>query len=145
MKAEIEIHNSAIIDEGAVIGDGTKIWHWAHICSGAKIGKHVSVGQNVFIGNKTLIQRVYEQALQSNAKEVLVATDSEEIISHCSNNNIDTIETEIGIPIDSMHHPPNIAAETPSAPRDKFKPPVSITTIIAKPIIISIATTLDRA
>ena len=45
------------------------------------------------IGNKTLIQRVYEQALQSNAKEVLVATDSEEIISHCSNNSIDTVLT----------------------------------------------------
>ncbi|MFL2701657.1 MAG: 3-deoxy-manno-octulosonate cytidylyltransferase [Gammaproteobacteria bacterium] len=45
------------------------------------------------IGNKTLIQRVYEQALKSKAKEVLVATDSEEIISHCSNNCINTILT----------------------------------------------------
>jgi len=45
------------------------------------------------IGNKTLIQRVYEQALKSKAKEVLVATDSEEIISHCSNNGINTILT----------------------------------------------------
>ena len=61
------------------------------------------------------------------------------------NNKIRTIEIEIGIPIDSIHHPPNMAAETPSAPRDKLSPPVSITTIIAKPIIISIATTLDKA
>jgi len=45
------------------------------------------------IGNKTLIQRVYEQALQSNAREVLVATDSEEIISHCFNNSINTVLT----------------------------------------------------
>jgi len=45
------------------------------------------------IGNKTLIQRVYEQALKSKAKEVLVATGSEEIISHCSNNSINTILT----------------------------------------------------
>ena len=45
------------------------------------------------IGNKTLIQRVYEQALQSKAKKVLVATDYEEIISHCSNNSIDTVLT----------------------------------------------------
>ena len=45
------------------------------------------------IGNKTLIQRVYEQALKSKAKEVLVATDSEEIISHCSNNGINTVLT----------------------------------------------------
>ena len=48
------------------------------------------------IGNKTLIQRVYEQALQSKAKKVLVATDSEEIISHCSNNSIDTVLTRRG-------------------------------------------------
>ena len=45
------------------------------------------------IGNKTLIQRVYEQALKSKANEVLVATDSKEIISHCSDNNIDTVLT----------------------------------------------------
>ena len=45
------------------------------------------------IGNKTLIQRVYEQALQSKAKKVLVATDSKEIISHCSNNSINTVLT----------------------------------------------------
>ena len=45
------------------------------------------------IGNKTLIQRVYEQALKSKANQVLVATDSKEIISHCSDNNIDTVLT----------------------------------------------------
>jgi len=45
------------------------------------------------IGNKTLIQRVTEQALKSNAREILVATDSEEIISHCSNNGINTVLT----------------------------------------------------
>ena len=45
------------------------------------------------IRNKTLIQRVYEQALQSKAKDVLVATDSKEIISHCSNNSINTVLT----------------------------------------------------
>ncbi len=47
------------------------------------------------IGNKTLIQRVYEQALKSKAKKVLVATGSEEIISHCSNNSINTILTRL--------------------------------------------------
>jgi len=43
------------------------------------------------IGDKTLIQRVSEQAIKSNAKEVLVATDSEEIIFHCSKNSIKTL------------------------------------------------------
>tara|TARA_Y100001970_G_scaffold285454_1_gene405265 strand:- start:2198 stop:2920 length:723 start_codon:yes stop_codon:yes gene_type:complete len=48
------------------------------------------------IGNKTLIQRVAEQANKSKAKEVIVASDSEEIISHCTNNNIKTIITNSG-------------------------------------------------
>jgi len=51
----IQIHNSAIVDEGADIGYGTRIWHFAHVCSGAKIGKNVSLGQNVFIGNTAVI------------------------------------------------------------------------------------------
>ncbi len=46
------------------------------------------------IGNKTLIQRVSEQASKSNAKRVLVATDSEEIISHCFEHNIETVVTK---------------------------------------------------
>ena len=54
-KADISVHPSAIIDEGAEIGAGSKIWHWVHICGGAKIGKSVSLGQNVFVGNKVLI------------------------------------------------------------------------------------------
>jgi ubiquitin-protein ligase len=44
-----------------------------------------------------------------------------------------------------MHQPPNIAAQTPIAPRAKLSPPVKITTIMARPIIISIATTRDSA
>ena len=49
------------------------------------------------------------------------------------------------MPKDCMHQPPNIAADTPSAPRDKFNPPVKITTIIARPTMISIEATLDKA
>lgn len=51
----INIHSSAIVDEGAVIGDGTNVWHFVHICSGANIGKKCSIGQNVFISNKVTI------------------------------------------------------------------------------------------
>jgi len=51
----IQIHPTAIIDEGAQIGDDSRVWHWAHVCSGAKIGQGVSLGQNVFIGNKVTI------------------------------------------------------------------------------------------
>lgn len=51
----IQIHPTAIIDEGAQIGDNSRVWHWAHVCSGAKIGQGVSLGQNVFVGNKVTI------------------------------------------------------------------------------------------
>ncbi|MDZ7782935.1 MAG: acyltransferase [Halioglobus sp.] len=51
----MDIHESAIVDEGARIGDGSRVWHFVHICGGAKIGKGVSLGQNVFVGNKVII------------------------------------------------------------------------------------------
>jgi len=49
------IHETAIVDDGATIGEATRIWHWVHVCSGAHIGKGCSLGQNVFIGNKAVI------------------------------------------------------------------------------------------
>ena len=51
----IQVHPSAIVDEGAQIGNGSRVWHFAHVCGGAKIGKGVSLGQNVFVGNKVVI------------------------------------------------------------------------------------------
>ncbi|BAP43569.1 acetyltransferase [Pseudomonas sp. StFLB209] len=51
----IEVHCSAIVDDGAQIGEGTRIWHFVHVCAGARIGKHCSLGQNVFVGNQVLI------------------------------------------------------------------------------------------
>jgi UDP-2-acetamido-3-amino-2,3-dideoxy-glucuronate N-acetyltransferase len=51
----IQIHPSAVIDQGADIGDGTQIWHFVHLSGGAKIGKNCSLGQNVFVGNKVVI------------------------------------------------------------------------------------------
>lgn len=53
--ANIIIHPTAIIDEGAQIGEGSRIWHWTHVCGGAKIGRGVSLGQNVFVGNKVIV------------------------------------------------------------------------------------------
>jgi UDP-2-acetamido-3-amino-2,3-dideoxy-glucuronate N-acetyltransferase len=51
----MDVHPTAIIDEGAHIGSGTRIWHWSHVCSGAYIGENCSFGQNVYIGNKVVI------------------------------------------------------------------------------------------
>ena len=49
--ANLKIHPSAAVDEGAVIGEGTAIWHFSHICSGAVIGKNCSLGQNVLVAD----------------------------------------------------------------------------------------------
>lgn len=51
----IQVHETAIIDDGAQIGEGSRVWHWVHVCGGAKVGKGVSLGQNVFIGNKVVV------------------------------------------------------------------------------------------
>ena len=51
----IDIHPSAIIDEGAQIGDGSRVWHFSHLCSGARIGMKCTLGQNVFVGNDVVI------------------------------------------------------------------------------------------
>ncbi len=50
-----QVHESAIVDDGAQIGEGSRVWHFVHVCGGAKIGKDVSLGQNVFVGNKVTI------------------------------------------------------------------------------------------
>ena len=52
---QYQVHDSAIVDEGAQLGEGCRVWHFVHVCSGAKIGKNVSLGQNVFVGNKVEI------------------------------------------------------------------------------------------
>lgn len=51
----LQIHETAIVDEGATLGDGTRVWHWTHICGGAVIGEQCSFGQNVFVGNRVRI------------------------------------------------------------------------------------------
>ena len=45
----IQIHPSAVIDEGAVIGVGTKVWHFSHIMKDAVLGEYCNIGQNVVI------------------------------------------------------------------------------------------------
>jgi acetyltransferase-like isoleucine patch superfamily enzyme len=57
-----QIHETAIIEEGAVIGAGTRVWHHAHLRSGSVVGDHCVIGKNVFvdtavrIGNGTHVQ-----------------------------------------------------------------------------------------
>lgn len=51
----VQIHPTAIVDEGASIGEASRIWHWVHVCAGAQIGSRCSLGQNVFVGNRVVI------------------------------------------------------------------------------------------
>jgi UDP-2-acetamido-3-amino-2,3-dideoxy-glucuronate N-acetyltransferase len=52
---DYQVHESAIVDEGAQIGEGSRVWHFVHVCAGARIGRGVSLGQNVFVGNKVTV------------------------------------------------------------------------------------------
>ena len=52
---EYQVHETAIIDEGAIIGKNTRIWHWVHICRKSVIGENCSLGQGVYVGNDVSI------------------------------------------------------------------------------------------
>jgi len=49
--SDFQIHDTAIVDDGATIGTGCRIWHFSHVCGGARIGENTSIGQNCFVGN----------------------------------------------------------------------------------------------
>ncbi|MDD2562965.1 MAG: acyltransferase [Salinivirgaceae bacterium] len=49
MNKNIQIHESAYVDEPCEIGDGTKIWHFSHIMQNSTIGKNCNIGQNVVV------------------------------------------------------------------------------------------------
>jgi UDP-2-acetamido-3-amino-2,3-dideoxy-glucuronate N-acetyltransferase len=51
----VQIHSSAIVDDGAQIGSGSRVWHFAHVCAKARVGERCSLGQNVFVGNDVSI------------------------------------------------------------------------------------------
>jgi UDP-2-acetamido-3-amino-2,3-dideoxy-glucuronate N-acetyltransferase len=51
----MNIHPTAIVDEGAEVGEGTRIWHFTHVQSGARIGKRCTLGQNVYVGSHVTI------------------------------------------------------------------------------------------
>jgi len=55
MLADVTIHPTAIVDDGAVLGPGCRVWHWVHISAGARIGAGCSFGQGVYVGNDVLI------------------------------------------------------------------------------------------
>ncbi len=53
--AGVDVHASAVVDEGALIGAGTRVWHFAHVSSGAVIGSGCVLGQNVFVAGGVVV------------------------------------------------------------------------------------------
>lgn len=54
-KKNLNIHESAFVDEPVHIGEGTKNWHFCHISKYADIGSHCVFGQNVFVAHRVKI------------------------------------------------------------------------------------------
>jgi UDP-2-acetamido-3-amino-2,3-dideoxy-glucuronate N-acetyltransferase len=47
---DVQIHESAYVDDPCTIGKGTRIWHFSHILKDCVMGESCSIGQNVMIG-----------------------------------------------------------------------------------------------
>lgn len=52
---EVQIHETAIIDEPSTIGKGSKIWHFSHIMKDSIIGENCNIGQNVVISPEVIL------------------------------------------------------------------------------------------
>lgn len=51
----IQIHQTAIVEEGARIGDFSAVWHFSHVEARAIIGENCNLGQNVYVGNDAVV------------------------------------------------------------------------------------------
>ena len=49
-RADVQVHETAVIDAECEVGAGTKIWHFSHVLKGSTIGRDCNIGQNVMIG-----------------------------------------------------------------------------------------------
>ncbi len=58
----VQVHESAYVDEPCEIGEGTTIWHFSHVMERCRIGRNCRIGQNVVIspdvelGDKVKVQ-----------------------------------------------------------------------------------------
>ncbi len=51
----VQVHESAYVDEPCEIGVGTKIWHFSHIMADATLGKNCNIGQNVVVSSGVVL------------------------------------------------------------------------------------------
>lgn len=52
---QANIHDTAIVGDGAKIGAETAIWHWSHVRGGATIGAGCTLGQNVYVAPTVVV------------------------------------------------------------------------------------------
>lgn len=58
----VQVHPTAVVEEGAELGVGTRVWHYAHVRAGAHVGADTVVGKSSFVdagavvGNRCKIQ-----------------------------------------------------------------------------------------
>ena len=54
-KANVFVHESAVIDYPTQIGAGSKIWHFTHVMRDVQIGLSCTIGQGCFIASKSIL------------------------------------------------------------------------------------------
>ncbi|HEY7563668.1 MAG TPA: acyltransferase [Acidimicrobiia bacterium] len=53
--ADVYVHDSATVEDGASIGSGTRIWHYSHVRTGSRIGRDCIIGFSVFVDSGVVI------------------------------------------------------------------------------------------
>lgn len=103
--AELWVHATAIVEEGAVVGEGTKVWHHAHVRSAARVGRSCILGKNVYvdahavIGDRCKLQNnvsVYNGVIIGD--DVFVgpsATFTNDLVPRAFNTDWQVVETHV--------------------------------------------------
>lgn len=72
----LQVHSTAIVENGAIIGENSSIWHHSHIRAGARIGSSCVLGKNVFVDSAAVVgDRVKIQNNVSMYNGVTIADD----------------------------------------------------------------------
>jgi UDP-2-acetamido-3-amino-2,3-dideoxy-glucuronate N-acetyltransferase len=52
---DVEVHPTAVVEEGAQIGAATRVWHFVHVRSVARIGERCVLGESAFVDSGPVI------------------------------------------------------------------------------------------
>lgn len=52
---DVQVHESACVDEPCWLGAGTRIWHFSHVLAGARLGRDCILGQNCHVANDVVM------------------------------------------------------------------------------------------